>query len=185
MIFVGLLIILLSIYIRSIQKSYDYFKIRGIPGPPPKFFFGHFFASDENSFSRRLEKWTKTYGAIYGIFEGTRPVFIVSDPNFLEDVYQKQFAIFHSRHMSFVVRLPNDNRVHLFAAVGERWRRQRHIINPTFSNAKLKSMSAIIQQCIERLMIKLDQQEPCCQFDIYPLYKRLTMDVICKSLTDK
>ncbi|UJR34501.1 hypothetical protein I4U23_021909 [Adineta vaga] len=182
---IALVLLLLSIvfiaYLRSLKSSYSYFKIRGISGPPPRFFFGHYRTLwSVESISRQWQKWTGQYGPIYGLFEGTRPVYIVSDVEFLQGVFVRKFGCFHSRRLPFVTQLNQGNLVHLFAATGNRWRRQRHIINPTFSVAKLKLTSPIVNRCIDALMNKLEQQKDQ-EFDIYTFYKRLTMDVICHS----
>ena len=62
------------------------------------------------------------------------------------------------------------------------WRRQRRVINPAFSAAKLKTMTPSFQRCIGSFMNKLSamNNEEANEFNIYLLYKRLTMDVICK-----
>jgi cytochrome P450 family 3 subfamily A len=69
-------------------------------------------------------------------------------------------------------------RTNLLAAHGATWRRQRYVINPTFSTAKLKLMSPLVNHCIESLMNKLAENKE--EFNIYGMYKRLTMNVICK-----
>ena len=65
------------------------------------------------------------------------------------------------------------------SASGNQWRRQRHVINPTFTAAKMKMMTPLINKCIQSMMTKVDQSIGN-EFNIFPLYKRLTMDVICK-----
>ncbi|CAF0908761.1 unnamed protein product [Rotaria sordida] len=111
---------------------------------------------------------------------GTRPIYVVSDVEFLHEVFVKQFACFHSRHLPFTARLKSRNLINLFGANGDHWRRQRHVINPTFSTTKLKLTSPIVNECIDALMNKIQEKENQ-EFDIYTLYKRLTMDVICHS----
>jgi cytochrome P450 len=176
---------LIAAYIWVIHSSYDYFKRHGIPGPPHRFFFGHYkelWAA--SSFSKQIQTWTKQYGSIYGLFEGTRPMYVVSDVDFLQEVYIKQFSSFHSRNLARILRVESDGRIHLFRATGSRWRRQRHVINPTFSSAKLKFMSPLVNGCIEAMLNKVSQvaDSETKQVNIYELYKRLTMDIICKYL---
>jgi cytochrome P450 len=180
------LIIVVTVYLWKLKSSYNYFKVRGIPGPPPHFFFGHSKSGWLSSAipSRELQKWTRQFGSIYGIFLGTRPMYIVSNVEFLEQIFVKQFSSFHSGPVNLLLKLLSGNRVHLFDAVGERWRHQRHTVNPTFSNAKLKLMSSLVDRCIQSLMDKVKQQEKeqeQQQFNIYVLYKRMTMDIICES----
>jgi cytochrome P450 family 3 subfamily A len=101
----------------------------------------------------------------------------VSDPDFLEGVFVKQATLFHARRITIVNVLSHN----VFTTFGEKWRRQRHVINPTFSAAKLKSMSPLINGSINDLMGKLsDHVEKNDEFNIYLYFQRMTMDVICK-----
>jgi cytochrome P450 family 3 subfamily A len=70
----------------------------------------------------------------------------------------------------------------VFRAGGAKWRRQRHVINPTFSSAKLKLMSPLMNECIQAMLNKLAQTADSKdkEINIYELYKRMTMDAICK-----
>jgi cytochrome P450 len=67
----------------------------------------------------------------------------------------------------------------MFFASGLRWKRQRFIINPTFSSAKLKQMTPLIHRSIGMLMKKMSEEHNKDQpFDIYAYFKRFTMDTI-------
>ncbi|UJR21070.1 hypothetical protein I4U23_024170 [Adineta vaga] len=179
----SIVVCLIALYLWRTNNAYDYFKRRGISGPPHRFFFGHYkdFWSTK-SFSKQLKQWTNQYGSIYGLFMGTKPMYVVSDVDFLQEVYIKQFSSFNTRLIPSILRVRSDGIVHLFRSNGETWRRQRHVINPTFSSAKLKLMSPLINGCIEALMNKLSHEitDENKEINIYELYKRLTMDVICR-----
>ena len=169
---------LIGYYVFQIRKRYEYFVERGIPTPPFHYIFGHLKALwNAASFHRQLESWTKQYGRIYGIFQGANPTLIVSDPDFLQEVFIKQFHIFHTRRSIF----ENNKIRHLVSTSGAQWRRHRHVMNPTFSAAKLKLMSPLINGCISNFMEKLvSHANDNTEFNIYTYYKRMTMDVICK-----
>jgi cytochrome P450 len=175
---------LVIVYIRMINCSYDYFRRHHICGPSFQWFFGHFIDLwSTNSFSEQLKTWTDEYGSIYGLFLGRLPMYVVSNVDFLQEVYIKQFSLFQSRHLSILLRLQTGNKIHLFRAVNTRWRRQRHVLNPTFSAAKLKFMLPLVNECISTMMRKLSilaDETNSREINIYTLYKRLTMDVICK-----
>ena len=169
---------LATYYFFLLQQRYQYFRRRGIPTPPFPFFFGHLKPLwNAASFHRQLESWTKEYGKIYGIYQGTVPTFVVSDPDFLQEVFVKQFSVFDGRRDVLA-----GGRIHnVFSSSGAKWRRHRHVINPTFSAAKLKMMSPLINGCISNVMEKLvDHVKKGSEFNIYLYYKRMTMDVICK-----
>ena len=116
-------------------------------------------------------------GKIYGVYEGTNPMFVVSDPDFIQEVFVKQFSVFHARKMSVMDDIAHD----IFYNFGAKWRRQRAVLSPSFTAGKLKTMSPLINGCISDLMKKLsDHAENEDEFDIGLYYKRMTMDVICK-----
>jgi cytochrome P450 len=179
LILITIVICLIVTYLWKLKSKYDYFKRHNLPGPSPIFLFGHYLSFwSTRQYSRDIEKWTKQYGSIYGLFEGSCPMYVVSDADFLQEVYIKQFASFHSRRLPFIMKQNLGRKTHIFAADGAVWRRQRHVINPTFSTAKLKLMSPLVNDCIQSLMNKLAEKKE--EFNIYEIYKRLTMDVICK-----
>lgn len=169
------------VYLWTLNSRYSYFKERGIPTPPYCFFFGHYKTIWSTSLlTRQLQTWTGQFGSIYGLFEGTRPLYVVSDVEFLHEVLIKQFSSFHSRRLPFILKTSRGNNVHLLGASGAKWHRQRQVINPSFSSAKLKLMTSLVNECIESLMKKLSaNSETQDDFNIYKLYKRLTVDVIC------
>jgi cytochrome P450 len=170
---------LLTYYFHLLQQRYQYFSQRGIPTPSFRFFYGHCKTLwNTASYHRQLESWTKQYGRIYGIYEGSLPVFVVSDPDFLHEVFIKQFSIFQARKITMLDNILHD----VFFSFGSKWRRQRQVISPTFSAAKLKMMSPLINGCINDLEKKLPAHAVNGdEFNIYLYYKRLTMDVICKN----
>ena len=169
-------------YVWTLKSRYGYFKQRGLAGPPPTLFFGHYWKLwSLPDLSEQLRRWTRQYGSIFGLFEGTRPMYVVSDVNFLQEVFVKQFSSFDGHSIPFLMKEVRQNEVHMFGASGTTWRRQRSIINPTFSATKLKLMSSLVSHCIQSLMDKLKiMEEKGEQFNIYSMYRRLTMDVICK-----
>ncbi|CAF1362239.1 unnamed protein product [Adineta ricciae] len=169
----------LTFYYLFLRKlRYQYFHRRGIPTPPFRFFFGHMKTLwNVPSFHRQLESWTQQYGKIYGIYQGATPTFVVSDPDFLQEVFVKQFLNFPARREI----LAGNRFKNVFSSAGATWRQHRHVINPTFSAAKLKMMSPLINGCITNAMEKLSNHaESGEDFNIYTYYKRMTMDVICR-----
>ena len=67
------------------------------------------------------------YGSVYGLIAGkefdsfrsdlspvfhlgTRPVYVVSDVNFLEEVFVRQFSKFHGRHIPLLTHILGNDR---------------------------------------------------------------------------
>ncbi|CAF1084384.1 unnamed protein product [Adineta steineri] len=173
--------IIVIIYLIYVKQCYSFFKRLGIDGPSPTYFLGNVadFALTKR-ISVSIHNWSKQFGRIYGYFEGHTPVIVISEPDLLERIFIKTFSNFHSRRQFPLEDRSTTKGVHLFSATGNEWRRQRNIINPTFSPLKMKRMIPIINDCISNLMVKLEtcmQTEPL-GFDITKLYKCLTMDLI-------
>ena len=172
-------LVIIAAYLWYIRPAYEFFTQLNIPGPSPTLFFGNFL---EVIKSRRLSltigKWTEKYGRIFGYFEGHTPILVVSDPDVLQDVFIKSFSNFHSRRL-FPLADQNAKSVNMFSASGLRWKRQRFVINPTFSSAKLKQMVPLVHRTLGELMHKMaEASESGEPFDIYAYYKRFTMDSI-------
>ncbi|CAF5170438.1 unnamed protein product, partial [Rotaria sp. Silwood1] len=70
------------------------------------------------------------------------------------------FLSHHSRREILFVE-PNAKNAHLFVARGLRWKRQRFVMNPTFSSLKLKQMSPLIHRSVDICMEKMAQQHQC------------------------
>lgn len=164
-----------------VSWCYKFFQRLGIQGPRPTFFLGNVadFARTQR-ISVSIHNWTKQFGRIYGYFEGHTPVLVISDPDILEKIFLQHFSKFHSRRQFPLEDRSTENGIHLFSAADGDWRRQRSIFNPTFSPLKIKRMLPMINDCISNLLIKLEEcrANDASGFDIYKVYKALTMDLI-------
>ena len=182
-VFIALLTVFVSLlvsYLWTLKSRYNYFINRDIPGPPPRFFFGHYLTLwNTPSYFSQIYKWTQQYGSIYGLFEGTRPMYVVSDVNFLEEVFIKQFATFHSHRLNVFTTVFKSKGANLFSAHLSEWRRQRRAMNPSFTMIKLKTMAPLMNKCLASMMEKIAATTGD-EFNIFTFYRRLTMDVFCK-----
>jgi len=178
---VSIFLSLLAIYLLHIKQCYSFFKKLGINGPQPTFLLGNladFVRTKRVSIS--IQNWTSQFGRIYGYLEGHTPVLVVSDPDLLHNIFIKHFSKFHSRRQFPLEDRRTTKGVHLFSATGDEWRRQRAIINPTFSPLKIKRMLPMIRDCMSIFINKLEETRNNASegFDVYRLYKSLTMDLI-------
>lgn len=181
-----LLCIILCLVGYLIYQRFSYFSKRSIPSPPiSSMIFGHvsdLFAA--KSYSEQIRQWTRKYGSIYGLFEGTRLVYVVSDIKFMEEIFITQFGRFYARRVSLTNRLLGQKHFNVLSAnISQLWKKHRRILNPTFSAAKMKRLLPTVETCVDIFIDKLSSKTNGTTINIYEIYKRLTMDVICKILS--
>jgi cytochrome P450 len=83
--------------------------------------------------------------------------------------------------MSLINRVLGKERFNVLTAnISQLWKKQRKILNPTFSGAKMRRLLPTVDTCVNIFIEKLAQTKDGTIFNIYEIYKRLTMDVICK-----
>ncbi|KHJ85344.1 hypothetical protein OESDEN_14933 [Oesophagostomum dentatum] len=141
---VSVIIAVISYY----QWQLDYWKRRGIPGPPGTLFIGnmHSLTDITKPIGLVLREWTKVYGKVYGIQEGLRKSLVISDVDMIRELFMKKFEYFHGRKASILGGdVDKDPRVHLFEAQGMRWKRLRAISSPAFSSGSLKKVGCIFK----------------------------------------
>nr|ATW72304.1 cytochrome p450 CYP3045C13 [Brachionus calyciflorus] len=166
------------LYLGKIIYTYKFFKRRGLKTPEFEFFYGNFRQLTKNkNYSEVLREWSKKYGKTYGYFEGHQPVIVTSDLELIQEVFIKQSTNFSARKKSYLTRKDNGPDASLFLSTRSRWKRQRTIMNPTFSSAKLRELGPILVSCADRLIDILDKDNKI-ELNISEYFKRFTMDSI-------
>ncbi|EGT38206.1 hypothetical protein CAEBREN_23870 [Caenorhabditis brenneri] len=175
-IFIGILSYYLWIWSYWIRK--------GVKGPRGFPFTGvlHQIQNYEFPGVLRYREWTKTYGPIYGITEGVQRTLVVSDPEFVNEVFVKQFDNFYGRKLHPMQGDPNKNkRTHLVAAQGHRWKRLRTLSSPTFSNKNLKKVMGIVHDTVLEVMKHLEVGIAGGKaVNVMDYYQEFTLDIIGK-----
>ncbi|GIY77884.1 cytochrome P450 3A24, partial [Caerostris extrusa] len=161
-----------------------------IPGPTPHFLFGNILDLNRKGPSKCHAEWIKKYGKIVGYFHGMKPVLLVADPDLLKKILIKDFHLFSDRPEGVPLRVHSflDHIIPASAIMdniltnlkGEKWKRVRTILTPTFSAAKLKGMiPAVNQVCDSALSVLEEKSQKREIIDIYNILQRLTLDIIC------
>ena len=128
-----------------------------------------------------FREWTKKYGKVFGFYEGTTPTLAVADPDMVREILIKQFNKFEQRQP--LLENPDVPHVDIFIAKGARWRRIRGLTTPTFSAKKMKMMSPLVHQSIDKLINRLEQRlQEDKEFDIYKDFKCFTLGVIASTV---
>lgn len=81
---------------------------------------------------------SKKYGRIYGTYEGSQPVLIISDPQLIKMIYKTEFCSFHDQ---IEVCSPDALEMEAIQALrGDDWKKVRPIIDRSLSASRIKEM---------------------------------------------
>ncbi|CAK1544733.1 unnamed protein product [Leptosia nina] len=168
-------------YFYSIKK-FVFFSQKSIKHDPPVPIFGNHV---QVAFGRRTQ--TEVFNSLYkrypsekivGYYKGTKPEFLVRDPEIIKHVLNTNFSEFCNRG---VRRDPKVEplMLNMFSEDGSVWKLLRHNLSPAFSGSKLKSMFPIIVSCTNKLVtvakeLALEGKE----FDACILCARFTIDLV-------
>uniref|UniRef100_A0A8C9JQ84 Cytochrome P450 3A n=2 Tax=Panthera tigris altaica TaxID=74533 RepID=A0A8C9JQ84_PANTA len=156
--------------------THGLFKKLGIPGPKPLPFFGTALGYRQG-FCEFDEKCFRTYGRMWGFYDGRQPVLAITDPDMIKTVLVKEcYSVFTNRRslgpvgfMKSAISLSED----------EQWKRIRTLLSPTFTSGKLKEMFPIVGQygdvLVRNLRKEAEKGNPVTLKDILGAY---SMDVI-------
>ncbi|XP_077123270.1 thromboxane-A synthase isoform X2 [Ranitomeya variabilis] len=148
----------------------------GIRHPRPAPFIGNVLLF-QKGFWEGANQILKTYGPISGYYMGRRPMVLLSDPEAVKQVLQKDFSNFTNRlKMNLVTKPMSDS---LLCLRDQQWERVRSVLTPSFSAARMKEMCPLIHQGCDVLLSNLqtfaDSGESC---NVQRSYACYTMDIV-------
>ncbi|XP_011263150.2 cytochrome P450 9e2 [Camponotus floridanus] len=164
-------------------KDLNFFKKHGIPYKKPLPLLGNM----GSTFFRR-ESVAELIKSIYdlspnakyvGMYDLTRPLIVLRDPELIKSVTLKHFDMFMDRR-SFIEEsqdpLLGKN---LSALRGERWREVRSILSPAFTSSKMKNMFKLMSDCAGKFSNYLAEMPAEKRImEIKEAFTRYTNDVI-------
>lgn len=161
----------------------------GIPGPTPNLLAGNMFTHlskvRANGNVATYTEYFQTYGKVMGYYVGKKPTILINDVQLARRIQIKDFALFADREQPTLKYGLHPNPrffSHIITATGAQWKMMRTILNPTFSSAKLKTMSATMASCTDILLQKVAKKATSGEeFDLYEAFQLLTTDVIAKT----
>ncbi|XP_054157888.1 thromboxane-A synthase-like [Oppia nitens] len=179
---VALVAVLLVVYVVYRKRHFSLLERNGIYGPKPSIISGNIADVVKMPSIERHDSLVKKYGKIVGYYIGWRPTVLVADPDLAKSIQIKDFHYFADRpHMTLKHGLhPNPSLSKmLIRDQGKRWKEVRSALTPTFSGAKLRIMTPIVNDAINNLLDIIDRQSKSGEeFDIYDMFQNLTTDVI-------
>lgn len=181
-----------------VKKSQSHWKQYGVLTPPYHFLFGHSLPQilkQKNSWEMLGGFYNQFKGSakMIGLYFTTQPAVLALDLDLIKRVLITDFDVFDSRGV-YVNEKDDPISAHLFSIGGQKWRKLRTKLSPTFTSGKLKGMFPIMVEigenfgkCVEKIV-----QENPEGFMIKNVTSRFTTDVIgscafgleCNSLID-
>lgn len=171
-----LLLVCLTLYLYTVWR-HGIWRRLGIPGPKPYPFLGLLKQLPVDGFGPTDYNLIQKYGRVVGVYQGTRPTLLVSDPDLIRDIFIKEFSNFTNR--SDVIK-PDEFTSHAInIARDDYWKFLRSKISPTFTSGKLKNMMPLVQRCCTDLVENIRQQaQGDLAVDMKEIASGFTMDVI-------
>ncbi|CAF0715204.1 unnamed protein product [Brachionus calyciflorus] len=179
------------IYFYYVKKCYNYLKSLGYDGPKPKFLLGNIleFVSEKNSiknsrsfshYSKTLQRWTKTYGKIYGYYEGHSPVLVLADPDLITEVFLNQNKLYTYRRSFPMSKKSSDPNSDIFINNGMRWLRVRYALEKIMLNTKntAKCLEYADNSFINTFRLQNDLNKPQLKFNIFNQTKLFMIQTI-------
>ncbi|KAL7036971.1 hypothetical protein ACKWTF_009021 [Chironomus riparius] len=172
----------------GISQRFKYFSKQGIPGPKPKFFFGHTkesFLGKKNIIYEIDDVYRYSRGKypFVGFFTALKPYFLVIDPEILKKVLITDFKVFRNNDFSKMVSKRRDPILALnpFFMVDDLWNEKRAEMTPAMTKNKLKLIYPIAIETTKKLIDHVNEKltKP---YDIKELCSRYTCDLISSCL---
>ncbi|KAL7046236.1 hypothetical protein ACKWTF_002519 [Chironomus riparius] len=133
--------------------KFNYFKNLGIPHKQPRIPFGNMqgFKRKLHSshFFRNLYEEFKGTNQLCGIYLFTKPSYLIIDLELVKSILVKDFAYFHDRGMYYNLK-DDPLSGHLLNLEGEKWKKLREKLTPTFTSGKMRYMFPTIIDVAEK-----------------------------------
>ena len=151
---VAVLLILAACLCWHHRRTYSFWSKRGIAGPTPVPLLG-------NSLSLMLTRIPQQdllnrhkFGRVYGAYDGTQPVLVVSDASLVRQVYQTQFSHFADQFHADARAHEAFHLLNLVVLTGDKWRSTRRVFNRSLTASRIRQMNSLVP--IPSLMRQLE-----------------------------
>lgn len=165
-----------------IQHRFGFWKRLGVPHIQPTFPFGNRTKATRqvSLLIRDFYMKLKDSGSpLFGMYFIQQPIAVASSLDLVKSVLIKDFQYFVDRGV-YSNEEADPLSAHLFAVSGEKWRKVRHELSPTFTSGKMKFMYPTIVEVgvrFEKSLARLLSNGEV-QLEVKDLLARFTTDVI-------
>lgn len=165
-----------------LTRNHTYWKSQGVQGPAPLPFFGTYLEQFWRPMQDMEEQRYRTYGKIYGVYDGTVPSLVVGEPALIEEIMKGTIAntVFPNRRA--VKTTHPVMSTFLSSLDGDECKRVRRIIASTFSPAKLRTIVHIMKTAsVDVLRVLEVAASNRSSVNLKDLFGDYTMAVISRS----
>ncbi|XP_058979707.1 cytochrome P450 6a9-like [Musca domestica] len=182
MILLYILLALIAYVVISFRKRSSYWKSQGITNEEPHPLLGNMVGLGKSkSFGDVWQEYYEKFkgsGPFLGFYFFHRPSAFLLDPALIKNVLIKDFNKFTDRGF---FHNPKDDPLsgQLFLIDGNKWRRMRNKLSPTFTSGKMRFMFPIVTQICEEfveVLAKAAEENPVVE--MREMLARFTTDVI-------
>lgn len=130
---------------------------------------------------RMMEENIQRYGDTYRFQMGAHPAIFTADPAFIQHVLQKQ-------HKKYIKSPPHFERIArylgygLLTIDGQRWLRQRRLIQPGFNKKRIAQLTEIMHLVITDFFSSFDQKIQQGPVDLYEEMQTLAFNLVARSI---
>uniref|UniRef100_A0A6E8W1Q2 Cytochrome P450 n=1 Tax=Anopheles coluzzii TaxID=1518534 RepID=A0A6E8W1Q2_ANOCL len=143
------LIALVALLYWLVKHNYKFWEIDGVPYPKPSLLTGNLGPSLtlKKHISELASDWYNAYPdkPFVGYFKIFTPAIMVKDPVLVKNILSRDFDCFANNDFLLDVRqdplLSHDP----FLVTGERWKRSRSLLTPSFTGAKIKQLFPVME----------------------------------------
>ncbi len=173
-------LVLVCLYL-VLKYFYSYWERKKFPYIKPVIPFGNLrpIVQKKRSFGTAIyDLYTSTKEPFIGIYLFFRPALLVRDAELVKRILIKDFASFHDRGV-YVDEENDPMSGSLFSLEGEKWKKLRQQLSPTFTSGKLKNMMPTIMKVVDELQ---DYVKPLAEkgetIEMKDLMSRYVIDII-------
>lgn len=169
-------------FVTVLRNYYRFFETRGIKGPKPTLVFGHLHLTMTKNLGEITREWAAEHGRVSGFFFGVNPRLLIADAETLNQVCIKDFDAFTDH--AGMGHMDKYQEKFLFFLKGDRWRRIRAFMSPTFTSAKIRRMYKMVDVCADDLTSLFREQLEdgnngiSATVNLHDLFGLYTMDAI-------
>lgn len=145
----SVLVGLIGVAYYLVQRIYGIWERKGLYFIKPVFPYGNFKEAllQQKSFGDQVDDlYNRSTEPVIGIWTAFKSTILIRDPEVVRQVFIKDFTTFHDRGL-YCDEQRDPLSGHLFSLPGDKWRKMRAKLSPTFTSGKLKAMFSTLIDC--------------------------------------